>query len=428
MAEMNKESQIEPVAHSPKRSKGWLWMSVLGLLSLLGLGGLVFYLDLQHKGEQKSLTEKVSSELIKKDQQAQELTQQISGYQTQLAAIQSQLANVQQSASGKDTHFDQAMDDFSKLQTEKMELMRGEFKTSLEQIQRLLGKTRSDWMISDAEYLLNVANQRLLLMGDIATAKQAMEAADARLRESEDAAVFKVREQVVKELDALNKITPLDVVGVYSKINALQQAANQLTANLPYVGKQDNKPAAAPEKTDGGILDKALGSMKGVVSIKHTDVPVAGIITKEEAQFNLQQIKVRLDMVKMSLLQQNESLYLASIGDVRQWLKENFALNAAANDFLKQLEVLESTKIQSQLPNISESLTLLKAITKHRTETDKILPKTTVEAAKVPAPAVATPSPVTPANENMPPVDAKPATSPLAPAPLAEPVTPESRK
>lgn len=420
MAEMNKESQIEPVANPPKRSKSGLWMGILGLLSLVGLGGLVFFLDMQHKGEQKSLTEKVSSELTKKDQQAQELTQQISNYQSQLTAIQSQLANVQQSASGKDTHFDQAMDNFSKLHTEKLEVMRSEFKTALEQVQRLLGKTRSDWMISDAEYLLNVANQRLLFMGDVATAKQAMEAADARLRESEDAAVFKVREQVVKELDALNKITPLDVVGLYAKINALQQAANQLTANLPYVGKQEAAPEVKAENTEGGLLDKALGSVKGVVSIKHTNVPVAGIITKEEAQFNLQQIKVRLDMVKMALLQQNESLYLASIGDVRQWLKENFTLNAAANDFLKQLDVLEATKIQSQFPNISESLTLLKAVTKHRTETDKILPKTAAEAAKVHA--VATPAP-----ENAPPVEAKPAAAP-EPAPLAEPVKPESRK
>lgn len=426
MAEMNKESQIEPAANRPKRSTSGLWMGILGLLSLLGLGGLVFFLDMQHQGEQKSLTEKVSAELTKKDQQAQDLTQQISNYQSQLTAIQSQLANVQQSASGKDTHFDQAMDNFSKLHTEKLELMRGEFKTALEQVQRLLGKTRSDWMISDAEYLLNVANQRLLFMGDIATARQAMEAADARLRESEDAAVFKVREQVVKELDALNKITPLDVVGLYAKINALQQAANQLTANLPYVGKQDNNaPEAKAENTDGGLLDKALGSMKGVVSIKHTNVPVAGIITKEEAQFNLQQIKVRLDMVKMALLQQNENLYLASIGDVRQWLKENFTLNAAANDFLKQLDVLEATKIQSQFPNISESLTLLKAITKHRTETDKILPKTTVEAAKVHT--VVAPA-VTPATENAPPADAKPVAVSPAPATLTEPVKSESRK
>ncbi len=349
MAELNKEPQFDANQNRPKRSKAWLWIGILALVGLLGLGALVFYLDMQHQGQQKGLSEKVTSDLTKQDQQVMELTQQISGYQTQIAAIQSQLANVQQSSSGKDTHFNQALDDFSKLHTEKLDMTRNEFKTALDQVLRLLGKTRTDWMIADAEYLLNVANQRLMLTGDVATAKLAMEAADARLRESEDAAVYKVREQVVKELDALSKIGVLDVVGLYAKINALQQAANQLNVKLPFVGKQEKvvEPAQNNASPDAGLLDKALVGMKDIVSIKHVDVPVAGILTKEEAQFSLQQIKVRLDMVKMSLLQQNEALYLASIADVRQWLKENFTLDAIGNDFLTKLNELEAIKIRS---------------------------------------------------------------------------------
>lgn len=420
MAELSKEQpHIDAKPIRQKRSWAWLWIGVV-LLGLLALGALVFYFDLQHQGQQKGLTEKVTSDLGKKDQQMMELTQQISGYQTQIAAIQSQLANIEQSSSGKDTHFNKAMDDLSKLYADKLELTRSELKTSIDQVQRLLGKTRTDWMIADAEYLLSVANQRLLLMGDVATAKQAMEAADARLRESEDPAVFKVREQLVKEMAELNKVTVLDVVGLYSKITALQQAANQLTVLLPYVGKQEKSTEspqqASDSSADAGLIDKALVGMKGIVSIKHSALPVAGIISKEEAQFSLQQIKVRLDMVKMSLLQQNDALYLASINDVKQWLNENFTLNAAGNDFLKQLNELEAIKVQSQLPSISESLKALKAITKTRIETDKILPKVAPEI-KIPA-AVAPVIPVEPikpvADAAVPPV-ASPPVAPIAP-------------
>jgi uncharacterized protein HemX len=395
VADLSKEQRGDASPIRQKPSRGGLWIGMVLLLGLLGLGAVVFYLDLQHQGQQKGLSEQVMSELSKKDQQVMELTQQISGYQTQIAAIQSQLANVQQSASGKDTHFNQALDDFSKLYTEKLDVTRNELKTSIEQVQRLLGKTRTDWMIADAEYLLSVANQRLLLMGDVGTAKQAMEAADARLRESEDAAVFKVREQLVKEMAELSKVGVLDVVGLYSKITALQQAANHLTVILPYVGKQEKTEAdqnTAAVDTDGGLLDKALVGMKGIVSIKHAALPVSGIISKEEAQFSLQQIKVRLDMVKMSLLQQNEALYLSSISDVKQWLNENFTQDAAGNDFLKQLNELEAIKIRSQLPTISESLKMLKTITKTRAETDKILPKTATEQ-KTPAQTAAPASP-----------------------------------
>ncbi|NOT84757.1 MAG: enzyme of heme biosynthesis [Methylococcaceae bacterium] len=420
MAELGKEQQqIDAKSIRQKRSWGWVWIFLV-LLGLLALGALIFYFDVQHQGQQKGLTEKVTAELTQKNQQMMELTQQISGYQTQIAAIQSQLANVQQASSGKDSHFDQALDDFSKLYTEKLDVTRNELKTSIDQVQRLLGKTRSDWMIADAEYLLSVANQRLLLMGDVATAKQAMEAADARLRESEDTAVFKVREQLVKEIAELSKVSVLDVVGLYAKITALQQAANKLTFILPYVGKQDKSPEPAQAKvsdeTEGGLIDKALVSMKDIVSIKHSAVPVAGIISKEEAQFSLQQIKVRLDMVKMSLLQQNEVLYLASISDVKQWLNENFTQNAAGNDFLKQLNELAGIKIRSQLPTISDSLNMLKAITKMRVETDKVLPKVQPEI-KTP---VAGPTPT-----NKPePVKSVPDAPPVVVAPTTVPPVP----
>lgn len=380
MAELSKEQQGDGAqSNQNHRSRSGLLMGLGVIFILLSLGGLIFYLDLQQNERQKELSQKLTTELTQKDQQVMELTQQISGYQTQIAAIQSQLANVQQDSSGKDTHFNQALDDFSKLYTEKLEVTRTELKSSIDQVHRLLGKTRSDWLIADAEYLLSVANERLQLIGDVVTAKQALESADTRLRESEDVAVYKVREQLVKEIEALSKIKPLDVVGIYAKINALQQAANQLTLFLPYSGKREDTAGTAATQTavdpEKGWLDNALHDMKGYVSIRHSSKPVKGIIGREEVQFIIQQLNVRLELVKMALLQQNEELYLAGILDTKQWLIENFTMDVRGNNFSKQLDELQAIKIRSQLPVISESLKLLKDITKLRIDTDKVLPK-----------------------------------------------------
>ncbi len=411
MAELSKEQPDNEAQSNQRRSsrKG-LWLSLVAIFILLGYGGIIFYLDLQHRGHQQELALKLANELNKKDQQVMELTEQISGYQTQIAAIQSQLANVQQDSSGKDQHFNQALDDFSKLYSEKLELTRTELKNSIDQIQRLLGKTRSDWLIADAEYLLGIANERLHLIGDTVAAKQALESADSRLRDSDDVALFKVRDQIVKEIEALDNIKPLDMVGMYSKINALQQTVNQLTLFLPYVGKHEaqtdtseNAPAKASEHThdhehEHDWVDQTLQNMKGYVSIRHSSKPIEGIIGHEEVQFILQQLKIRLELIKMALLQQNEALYNSSIDDAKQWLNENFTMNAQGKDFLKALDELQSIKIRSQLPVISESLKLLKNITKSRKDTDKTLPilpiepdkKTGAAQTQTPAPASAT--------------------------------------
>lgn len=393
MAELSKEQpDNEAQSNQHRKSRKGLWLSLLMIFILLSLGGIIFYLDYLHKEHQQQLELKLANELNKKDQQVMELTEQISGYQTQIAAIQSQLANVQQDSSGKDQHFNQALDEFSKLHSEKLEITRTELKNSIDQVQRLLGKTRSDWLIADAEYLLGIANERLHLIGDIVAAKQALESADSRLRDSDDVAIFKVRDQIVKEIEALDNIKPLDIVGIYSKINALQQTVNQLTLFLPYVGKHETQTdtdkntqtdASAHDHDHGhGWVDETLHKMKGYVSIRHSSKPIEGIIDHEEVQFILQQLKIRLELIKMALLQQNEALYNSSIDDAKQWLNENFTMNAQGKDFLKALEELQSIKIRSQLPVISESLKLLKDITKSRKDTDKTLPTLPAEPDK----------------------------------------------
>lgn len=52
---------------------------------------------------------------------------------------------------------------------------------------------RNDWLMAEAEYLVQLANHRLLLEKDVATAAVALKAADARLAEVADPALLHVR-------------------------------------------------------------------------------------------------------------------------------------------------------------------------------------------------------------------------------------------
>ncbi|NYT47521.1 MAG: uroporphyrinogen-III C-methyltransferase [Candidatus Methanofishera endochildressiae] len=110
-------------------------------------------------------------------------------------------------------------------------------KESIQYIQRQLGKTRGDWLVADAEYLLSVANRRLHLMGDVSTTIEALKAADNRLRESGDTAAFKVRSQIAKEISAVKKVQVADVVGIYSQLEMLEEDVAKLGVFLPYSGK-----------------------------------------------------------------------------------------------------------------------------------------------------------------------------------------------
>jgi len=364
--------RLHPVSEA-RKSRSGLWFGIIMLLIIISLAGAGFYLVQQLRSQQADL----GGEVNKGDMQLIELSKQISGYQAQLAAIQSQLATVEADVAGKESHFTQTLADFSKLHNEKLDASRNELNTAITQVQRQLGKTRGDWLIADAEYLLSIANQRLYLMGDVNTTREALEAADQRLRESGDAGAFKIREQIAKDITAIRNVAVADIVGMYASIQSLQDQVDKLALFLPYTGKTltQPKPAREPVDKEGqNLLDSALGQLEGMVTIRHTEHPIKEILTPEQAQFIREQLRVKLEMVKIALIQQNEQLYQSSLADAKKWTEQNFAKNTETSNFITELDKFNAIKIRSHFPDISLSLKMLRDITKLRLEVDKAMP------------------------------------------------------
>jgi uncharacterized protein HemX len=388
------EKQEQNVSENSKahKSRNGLWFGIIMLLIIISVASAGFYLFQQLRSQQADL----GGEVNKGDMQLIELSKQISGYQTQLVAIQSQLATVEANVAGKDAHFTKTLADFSKLHTEKLDVTRNELTGAVAQVQRQLGKTRGDWLIADAEYLLSIANQRLYLMGDVNTTGEALEAADQRLRESGDAGAFKIREQIAKDIAAIRNVAVADIVGMYASIQSLQDQVDTLVLFLPYTGKALTEPKAEQKPTDKegrNLLDQ----LEGMVTLRHTEHPIKEILTPEEAQFIREQLRIKLEMVKIALVQQNERLYQSGLADAKKWAEQNFAKNAETSKFIAELDRFNGIKIRSQFPDISLSLKMLRDIAKLRLEADKAMPSAEkVKSEPVEKPAEAAPPAGTP--------------------------------
>ena len=364
---------------SEKKSGNGAWFGLIIILIILGLAGAGFLLLQQLRDKQQDL----GGELSKDSQQMLELTRQISGYQEQLVAIQKQLTGLSAEVGSKATNYEHKLNQMSDLHNERLDNASSRLKESIQHIQRQLGKTRGDWLVADAEYLLSVANRRLHLMGDVSTTIEALKAADNRLRESGDTAGFKVRSQIAKEIAQVKKVKVADVVGIYSKLEMLEEDVAKLNVFLPYSGKAkdqqiareaaEKEPAQDGKATDdiNDILNDALVEIEGIITIRRLDHPVTSIISPEQKAFISEQLSSKLVIVKLALVQHDDALYQAGIADTEQWLSKNFTKNAEYKNFLDELEQLKGIQIRSNFPDISKSLKMLRNIAKLRLETDK---------------------------------------------------------
>lgn len=372
------ENKLPKAENKAKNSKGSIFFSLilLALIIFLAVSGYLMINKIreEHKG--------IGDNIDRDDKTLQRLAGQIAEYQKQSTAIQTQLAdiktevtNLESVSANKDESINKTLADFSYLQSEKLAANKKELLISIKQIKRQLSKTRGDWLIADAEYLLSIAVQRLHLLADFHTTIEAMEAANQRLRASGDAGVIKVREQLTKELSSLKAVKILDVVGVYAKIKVLSEKTENLDVLFPYEGKpHNNKPDTQSLKISGiALLDQALKNLKEFVEIRRTQQPVNAIISVENANFIRQQVKVKLQIAIIALVRGNEKLYQLSMSDVRSWVEKNFTLNNKTQDFVAEIVVLQNIPLHNQLPDIGLSLKMLRDISKLQIEADKAL-------------------------------------------------------
>lgn len=362
------EAYYEP---DPARSSGRLWqvLTVMLLIVVLGVGGAGFYFYTQMRSKQQG----IDASLGRETAQTSELQRQISSLQSDLSSVHRELAAVQTQLSHGDQQVEQRLVEHNKHFTGQIEQLRVELNRSVEVLQRQLGKTRGDLMIADAEYLIGAALQKLHLLGDPKPVVAALEAADQRLLESGDPAVFKVREELAREIAVLRNLKAPDLVGTSSKILALAEKISLLPLDLPHAGKLPSEPAPEPPKTEVKDIDDLFGQawedFKGIVTVRHSNRPIPAILTPEEAVATRDVLYLKLEMARISLLREDQKLYKDNLQYALSWLTQHFDTDAPPTKaFADQLAALANEPVQLEFPDIGKSLKLLRDITKLRLE------------------------------------------------------------
>lgn len=362
---------------------------VLVLLIVLLVGGAGFFFLQQLRSEQEGL----GGALDKGDRRIATLSEQLSTLQRQLSTLQSQIATTQNSLATKESKFERELADFKEHQSNQLTAVKSELSGSIYKIQDLLNRTRGDWMIADAEYLLSVANQRLNLVGDVKTSLVALQAADERLRDSGNPGVFKVREEVAREINMLKELRPVDIVGVFSRIRILDDLVANLPVFLPHSGTvlektRNDEPGSKTEEISGvdEFLDSALEDLKGLVVVRRSDRKIDAVLQPEEVRIIRQELRLKLEMVRLALLERDSKFFLQNIEEIQSWLGAHFRPDAPeTKKFKEELESLRAVGLDIDYPDIGGSLTLLQNLAALRVETDR------TEAAKPVSPTPAKP-------------------------------------
>ena len=283
------------------------------------------------------------------------------------------------------------------IQTQKDQLLthqsqQSEKLLSLEsKINRLSSTTKEDWKLAEAEYLIRLANQRLLLESDNIGAATLLSNADDILNELEDPIVFTTRKALAKDIQALKSISPFDLEGAYLKLNALYDSVQTLPQREPSKEWQANttaKPTTSTTNQLTSALESFWQSLRSLIVINYNHKPIKALLPPAEYQELITGLQLQLEIAQVALIKGEPVIYHTALSRVANATTAHFETQSnRVISFLASLTTLQQLNPSPDLPLPRESLIAMKSLMKEWTNRGDNTPIATVTSTTEQSPA-----------------------------------------
>lgn len=229
----------------------------------------------------------------------------------------------------------------------------------------LSSTNRDEWKLQEAQYLLRLADQRILLEKDSQNALALAISADDVLRDMDQADLVGVRKLLAEEIAVLKVAGIIDREGIYLRLSAL---SNQIDA-IPFIEPLGNQAdifeeEVVPEnETIKQRLTRAfysvLHKLGSYVRVRDHGKTINAVLPPSEQKYLQQNLRLMLEQAQVALLRNEEAIYQESLVKAQNWITQYYSLNEKATAALEELKALESAEIAPELTNFSNSATAL---------------------------------------------------------------------
>lgn len=349
----SKESTVKPTAAKPSAStatptskattsssgKG---LAVLALLfGLGGLGaGVWSVLQIQAANDLSAQQQQQLSSMLSQ-------TKDLAGREQQLSQTLAQMPSASQLQQGREL--------LASVQAEQQLLS--------QRLETILGASRQDWRLAEAEHLLRMASLRLTALHDTNSARFLLQAADQILMEQDDPAAFAAREQLANSIAALNSSSTLDRTGLFVQLGALHQQASQLTHLAPEFIQSQGQQADVAKGDGPGRWAQWWEQISRYVRI---DFNASEQVQPLLAGQSLTQVRLALglalEQAQWAALNGATEVYQQALQQALAILEAHFSVKDSSVSSLRtQLSELREQKVSEELPDLNAALITLQA-------------------------------------------------------------------
>ncbi|MFC2567612.1 MAG: uroporphyrinogen-III C-methyltransferase [Haemophilus parainfluenzae] len=357
----------EPVAPRTQTvvKKSGTGLSLLAILIALGVGGAGYYFGQQQVDEFQQKLTALEAQINNKtvvSAPAQDVkfdTTQLTQLESANKATQDKIAQVEELINAKSHELVGLQSQINKVSAQAN------------------AQQPTDWLFSEADFLLNNALRKLVLDNDVDTAVSLLKLADETLAKVNNSQSAAIRSAINQDLKQLLSVAGVDQNAVMQKLSQLANTVDELPVLDVNFGDDQNAT-----KLSDSLSDWAENAEKSATSFLNHFIrisPKYGADRKELLAPNQdiylrENIRLRLQLAIMAVPRQQNELYKQSLEAVASWIRSYFDTNAeVTQSFLKSVDELSEVSIYVDVPSQLQSLSML----------DKYLNRTPLDVQKV---------------------------------------------
>lgn len=343
---VEKTETIQPVPQTIVKKTGTA-LSLLAILIALGVGGAGYYFGQQQVVEiQQKLTALESQSGVAVSAPVSDNSGQVTLLEQGLKTAEDKVEQLEQLVAGKTGEI-------------------ATLKAQVKQVSELAGAQQpSDWLFSEADFLLNNALRKLVLDNDVDTAISLLKLADETLVKVNNSQANAIRTAINQDLKQLLSLSSVDQNAVMQKLSQLANTVDELQAlNVNF----DETPEKSGKLSDD-IADWQQNVEKSATSFLNHFIRISPkqsadkkeLLAPNQDIYLRENIRLRLQLAIMAVPRQQDELYKQSLDAVASWVRSYFDTNAeVTQNFLKSVDELADSSIYVDVPEQLQSLTLL---------------------------------------------------------------------
>lgn len=218
--------------------------------------------------------------------------------------------------------------------------------------------TPSEWRQAEVEYLLTVANHRLLMQDDAKGALRLLALADRVLADLDDYRFHDVRALLAEEQLSLKTLRYADTQGVFLRLEAVKELLDRLPLRLPEYASDDADDSSPGDGGEASLLDAFVDRLGSLVRFRrHDGEAIRPLLAPEEAEYLEQHLRLALERAQLAVLRRDQEIFELSLRAARDWLHGFLdPSRTAVAQAMGELDELRGIDLEMRPPDISRSL------------------------------------------------------------------------